>query len=647
MQLGMLFHANMPFSWAFETAYYSCYQPLPQLMQVFPDLQFNWHWGAPLLQMLQWRYPTTIEDIKNGIQTDQYEILGSAYAQNVMIATSTWANQKHIELNREVIAEILEVTPKGFWNPERVWIDDFGDLLLANSYQYTLLENTILDNNMDVANKLWHKQYSKGKLTFLPDNQKLIWYFNELLWSGDSSKFFNYIEQEADSGRKVFCYADDAEASGFWQLGRNLSPHIAHKNLEAFFRELVDQSWINVTTFSTILESESSYAAPNELRGQASWMKESARFDGYHDYFDFLDHAPELQFFSEMFNRIEQRLQTTKLPKSSSIYQSLELNYLSHQFEFACTPGSFGTDETRYLLNVPGTMLLGGAEQTLHILDILEEYESSNESEMPIWITYANEKCILWISKSFISIWSQIGGRCVFLYARKYQMLLLPNLMLNNMSHHFRDITQSNPGYVFRHPELFSVPTHFDLTSFGFEDELIVDGVPLGQLAVTYRDVELNSPDNQYDRSLKHTYYSSQILPFLPEVKFYSKHEKVVLFKHVTVSDTEIMVKYRLKNLTEVPLIIELITGIYLSPQQETLLSKSKSFLKSVKSEDHKELQISSQDKKYNISLKATNASLQDESANVLFASKSNIYVEEEILAKDTYEIEVKLSVFE
>ncbi len=258
--LGLLFHANMPFSPSFEPAYHSCYGPLPEIMLEYPDLPINLHYAAPLLQMITWEYPRTLEILNEGMNTGQFELLGSSYAQNVMYACSDWDNHNHVKWNREVLETIFEGwKPKGFWNPERVWKDEFAELIISNFYEYTLVENTILARSINKCstNRVWLKKIvtptGKKGLYLFPDNQELLRYVDSVIWTGKENELTKFLEYHIDSDREsshVFCYAQDMEASGFWQLGRGLTYQKAHRNLRKLFTILQDNDWIQVKLFS-------------------------------------------------------------------------------------------------------------------------------------------------------------------------------------------------------------------------------------------------------------------------------------------------------------------------------------------------------------------------------------------------------------
>ena len=145
LNVALLFHANMPFTFAFEIAHRTTYAPLPKIMRNFPELPFNWHLSVPLIQQLQWQYPETLKIFHEGLVDNQFEFLGSSYAQNVLYSCSSWANHFHLSENRRILENTFKrLKLKGFWNPERVWFDDLDELISEGGYNYTLIETKIL-----------------------------------------------------------------------------------------------------------------------------------------------------------------------------------------------------------------------------------------------------------------------------------------------------------------------------------------------------------------------------------------------------------------------------------------------------------------------------------------------------------------------
>ena len=300
IQFGILLHSNMPFTWAYEPAMHSSYRPVAEIA-LSQDLPINFHWAGPLSQMMNWRHPEVIKTIQEGIATEKFELLGSAYAQNVMEITSDWANTEQIQYNREVLQSIYGISPRGFWNPERVWDNRFAKLLVDNGYEHTLIERRILNpENPESANRLYAQKMGTNMLRYLPDDQNALSAFDTGIWTGDSSKIIQLLERYQDEGRKQVVYAQDTEAIGFWQIAHQKNPKVFQENFRTLLKALADNSWIEVSHLLDMAMDEP-VMVDRLGKGQATWMEDSVRVDGYRDYFRYLKESPEIHYYEEQY----------------------------------------------------------------------------------------------------------------------------------------------------------------------------------------------------------------------------------------------------------------------------------------------------------------------------------------------------------
>ncbi|GBD14134.1 Alpha-amylase 1 [bacterium HR25] len=113
---------------------------------------FHLHLSGTLIEAIAWYSPQFFDWIKALRQRGLVELLGSAYAQNIMPLFSAEHNLRQLNESLRLYRRHLEVEPtevRGFWVPERVWdTERLAPVLrssrLANGgYHYVLLDDRL------------------------------------------------------------------------------------------------------------------------------------------------------------------------------------------------------------------------------------------------------------------------------------------------------------------------------------------------------------------------------------------------------------------------------------------------------------------------------------------------------------------------
>ena len=128
LNLGLVYHFNqntVPNAFVADRV---CYRRLLEDLLAHPQIGFTIHFSGTLLAALQWEGKETIDLLREGIARGQFEILGSAYAQNILLAADPWDNVQQLRHHRQQLKDILGVEPRGFWNPERCWRQELAEL---------------------------------------------------------------------------------------------------------------------------------------------------------------------------------------------------------------------------------------------------------------------------------------------------------------------------------------------------------------------------------------------------------------------------------------------------------------------------------------------------------------------------------------
>ncbi|MFX1569182.1 MAG: hypothetical protein ACFFCV_12530 [Promethearchaeota archaeon] len=583
--LGLLFHANFPFSMHYTIAYNSCYKHLPVIMRNYPNIPVNWHLSATLLQQLAWKNPETIQVFRKGLQDNQFELLGSSYAQNILYNCSEWVNREQIKWNRSIIHNFFPELNNlnGFWNPERVFYEDMFDLLLDYDYNYTLVENQIIKSAIKPTNltvdHIWKRNVKKTGSSFyiFPDNQVLKDLIDKVIETGKTEELIRFLDKnvESDSERKVFCYAEDAEVSGFWQIARGMDYKKVHENLKKLLGELTENKWIKVKLFSDIIKEEKSYEIGSIPNGQATWMIDSVKVDGYRDWFDYIEQAPEIQYYKEYYEKVEQKIRTlpNKLRKRNLTNELLKY-YLSQQFEFGCSPGSFGDLASRYLMNVPGMQIW---DDRVTIDTIFDWLSSGDKKFKPHWKFRGASPVIEFSTLKWICQFNPFGGRCTFLMNREIDSIFSPNPFYSSQD---RNVMFNSLPYLKVHLNYSGIEDLINNHGNCLMDNCYVNNEPIGDL-MEYK-VVLNRNGRRYimKKSLQHSLFNSLILPKEDSIRFWYSELGISVIKEIKEIDSNIEILYTFKNLSEETKTIKFTVTNEFAPEPVLVLENGKECLK-------------------------------------------------------------------
>ena len=138
--------------------------------------------------------------IRDGIRDGQFEIFGSAYAQNVMYSTRSDTadfefNDHQIKFQKQQIERVFGVTPKAFWNPERVWTQNFVQLLADNGYTSVPVEDHILQasGTTKSVHAVRTTRFNGRQLVVFPDNKPFIALIDEAINTGNVTPVMDYL----------------------------------------------------------------------------------------------------------------------------------------------------------------------------------------------------------------------------------------------------------------------------------------------------------------------------------------------------------------------------------------------------------------------------------------------------------------------
>jgi hypothetical protein len=289
LDVTLLFHANQNLVPYGRVADRACFRGLLRTLRNHPSLKFQIHFSAPTMHDLLWFGDSTLQIVRQGAQDGQFEIFGSTYAQNIMYSTRRDTgdyefNTHQIQFQKELIEKVLGVTPKAFWNAERVWTQNFVQLLADNGYAYVPVEDHILQSS-GVTGSIYRPhvtRFNGRSVTVFEDDKTFLGLVDAAINSGNPSpviSFLNAKYAEDTLDQNVIGYYQDAEATGLWDYESGVDPQTNFSGLDALLKALEQDTLINVTTYH---DWAASSPPPPELTpivdGAAAWMGGDAWF---------------------------------------------------------------------------------------------------------------------------------------------------------------------------------------------------------------------------------------------------------------------------------------------------------------------------------------------------------------------------------
>lgn len=343
---AFLFHFNqnlVPYS---ELADHACYVGLLQMLRSLKPTPFVLHISGTLLMEWQWNGSEALQLVKEGIEDGQFEILGSTFAQNIIYSVdSRTDNLYQIQLHREILEDVLGVSPVGFWNAERVWDESLIDLIGECGYEYTFLETPILAKSgveYGDLRKLHVVEGEQHNLILVPDDLDFRNNVNRRQVAGVVA-YLKAQNRRDEDGSYFILYAEDAEATGLWDLERGNSPEAAWEDLRAVLVRLIEEPTVQITKIGDYLEARQDQATSiKAVTGQPDWMIGPSVQQGYRDWFDYNATNQDIIYFRELYNNCSKEIQrVTRLashlhsPAVEQLLKHAKQTLAISQYEFA------------------------------------------------------------------------------------------------------------------------------------------------------------------------------------------------------------------------------------------------------------------------------------------------------------------------
>lgn len=110
--------------------------------------------------------PLSIGKIRHGIREGKLEFLGGSYHDSLLPLFPTELQQLQLKMHRKLLRKMFDVEPMGFFNSSMVWEMDMTDLLSRESFEYSLVSESALQDALGRTTPIsgWFTTEDKGAL---------------------------------------------------------------------------------------------------------------------------------------------------------------------------------------------------------------------------------------------------------------------------------------------------------------------------------------------------------------------------------------------------------------------------------------------------------------------------------------------------
>ncbi|UCE17080.1 MAG: hypothetical protein JSV84_09225 [Gemmatimonadota bacterium] len=410
IDVTFLFHANQHLVPAGKVGSLACFVGLLEVLRNHPLLKFQLHFSGTLLHDLLWFDDTAIQLIQDGLDDGQFEIFGSTYAQNIMYSTRMTPddfqfNDHQIQIHKDLIEHIFDVTPHAFWNCERVWTQNFVQLLADNGYDYVQIEGYIIEESgtTEDVHVVRTTSYNGRQIVVFNDNQDFMNLVDHAIDEGDIYNVLNYLHERYDedvNDEFVIGYYQDAEATGLWDYEEGQNPVADWINLSHLLILLENDPLIKVTTYEEFTQNNSPVEELTPIvDGAATWMFQDAWFT--------LNNHPNFEEMRELYDSIRDTLNSVSVAiqtfpgdtlSASKLLQHAWFTLAAHQFEFGVHGYTHGNGTEQWQLARTAQVSALAAKRALNSttesfvddvnLDEKDEYVMVDANDMFVFSPY-------------------------------------------------------------------------------------------------------------------------------------------------------------------------------------------------------------------------------------------------------------------
>ncbi|MCK5685558.1 hypothetical protein KAJ27_15610 [bacterium] len=378
IKMILVFHMNqnqVPFAYLADDV---CYEILLESLNEL-ELPFVLNISGPLLKTLLYKKSRTPVLIKQMIEKGTCELISSSYAEDISIVTPLKIRMKSILMHKRMIENYFKIQVKGFWSSERVWSQELVDLALNCGFEYSFIENTILQSEPSLKKIIslpFCLNLNDKKFYVFPDIKEFKWGIDNFINSesldfSELNRNIKHVVKESELENPLITFAEDAEMFRLWAMEKKTVADMDRdtENLDILFSSFKDNGYKFILP-NEMISGESDIKIVNDINipiGWANWMdvccQETDRFfyeTGYSDWKDFIERSPKISKFSEYFDKINNEIEDRKKMMNEIVLDKdirqvgeklldlADLILSSHLYEFGCI-GIGGDDFSQWI----------------------------------------------------------------------------------------------------------------------------------------------------------------------------------------------------------------------------------------------------------------------------------------------------------
>ena len=287
-----------------ESAFKQAYEPFIEVMDRFPNIKFCIHYSGPLLEYLERTHPKFISRLQKMAAENRVEILGGGFYEPILTMLPDNDKIGQIMAFSDYLEKLFGRRPRGIWLAERAWEQSLTKPLAQAGVEYTIIDDFHFRTAGFLSKELSGYFITEDQghtLGIFPIPEKLRY----SIPFKEPQESLNYLTQFNQNNHKaanqVICYADDGEKFGLWPKTYEHcygSPGRGQDGwLERFLQSLSSNPWINITTFSEVIDkvkpAGKTYIPAGSYREMTEWVLSNEATMIYENY---KQHLPPSEF---------------------------------------------------------------------------------------------------------------------------------------------------------------------------------------------------------------------------------------------------------------------------------------------------------------------------------------------------------------
>ena len=254
-------HLHQPvgnFDWVMEEAVFHAYLPFLKTVAHHPEFRFSLHISGPLWDYFSEKHREIFDIVGEMVARSQVELVGGGYYEPILAVIPRRDALGQLKMMSNFLEKNFSSRPRGIWLTERIWEPFLPSILYEAGVEYTAVDDYHLKSIGITGDDLlgyYVTEDDAHPVAIFPISEELRY----AIPFDAPEKTIEYLSSRAnDWGGRVAIIADDGEKFGLWPGTYDW----VYKDgwLEKFLKLLESNlSWINLQTFSEVLDSHRSF----------------------------------------------------------------------------------------------------------------------------------------------------------------------------------------------------------------------------------------------------------------------------------------------------------------------------------------------------------------------------------------------------